>query len=732
MEYVRRGWRGVLWLPEGAKGPPPRGYTGATGIFPSPADVFSWTEQHPAGNVALRLDMGVVGFDVDQYGKKRGADELAKLEEAHGPLPPTVVSTSRDLPSGVRLYRTRRASDWPGSLSPAIEVIQYGHRYMVVWPSIHPDTGAQYRWHDERTGELADRPPSIDDLAWLPEAWEVGISANTPAAKAAVDDEEAHAWLNLLPDGPRCQRIAEALTKFDDTLRTGGRHPAALQASGQLVRLGERGHPGAGQALAEARERFVQAATAPSEGQRTEQQAQAEWWKLVVGAVGIVKADPTDRADIGCTCTPSFDDRVDVAPPDLAQAEAILARYPDVDWHEVWNAGLDEPEWLIDGFLETRRGVAMFAAGGKGKSLLSLEAAACIATGTPFAGRTTRRRHVLYVDVENDLGDIIDRLKTFGFTPGQLDGWLHYKSFPSLPDLDRPDGGRALLCLAQAHDAEVVIIDTLARTVGGPENDSDTYRAYAKATGKLLKAAGIACLRIDHAGKDAAAGQRGSSAKNDDVDVVWELSRQGDDAWTLKTGTSKLKKRSRHGDSTIELKRGPDDRLAERHTVATERTAVDIEDDVVRKVVEALDRLGVDPKCGRRKARTALKGKGFQTPGDLVLTEAVRLRKERCQAGVGVEAASTGASTGTEHAEIAEQHRTSTGPHHEPGGTEAGAVQAEWEPPSGSRTHLPTAPPPFATCAACGSTADVAPQLDGVPKCPRHRTDDWPSQAVSA
>ena len=34
-----------------------------------------------------------------------------------------------------------------------------------------------------------------------------------------------------------------------------------------------------------------------------------------------------------------------------------------------------------------------------------------------------------------------------------------------------------------------------------------------------------ACLRTDHAGKEVDKGQRGSSAKNDDVDVVWSLAR---------------------------------------------------------------------------------------------------------------------------------------------------------------------------------------------------------------
>ena len=42
-------------------------------------------------------------------------------------------------------------------------------------------------------------------------------------------------------------------------------------------------------------------------------------------------------------------------------------------------------------------------------------------------------------------------------------------------------------------------------------------------TGIELKRRGCTWLRLDHAGKEASQGQRGSSAKGDDVDLVWKL-----------------------------------------------------------------------------------------------------------------------------------------------------------------------------------------------------------------
>jgi hypothetical protein len=133
---------------------------------------------------------------------------------------------------------------------------------------------------------------------------------------------------------------------------------------------------------------------------------------------------------------------------------------------------------------------------------------------------------VLYLDYEMSAGDVYGRLREWGYAPGDDDlSRLHYVMHPRVGDLDTPEGGRALLYGAKAGGFDLVVIDTFSRAVAGDENDSTTARAFYKHTGEPLKAAGIAMLRLDHAGKDKDRGQRGSSAKNDDVDVVWQVER---------------------------------------------------------------------------------------------------------------------------------------------------------------------------------------------------------------
>jgi len=181
-DLARAGWP-VLLLPPGRKAPPPDGYTGGNGAVADDDTIARWAVESPGGNVALRLPDGVVGIDVDAYDKggvrKQGDVSLADLEARHGPLPATWVSTSRPAPSGIRLYRVPGGTKLPGIAGPDIEIIQHAHRYMLVAPSLNPDSGERYCWVTP-DGELSDRAPRPDELPSLPSAWIDGLSAPEP------------------------------------------------------------------------------------------------------------------------------------------------------------------------------------------------------------------------------------------------------------------------------------------------------------------------------------------------------------------------------------------------------------------------------------------------------------------------------------------------------------------------------------------------------------------------
>jgi hypothetical protein len=131
---------------------------------------------------------------------------------------------------------------------------------------------------------------------------------------------------------------------------------------------------------------------------------------------------------------------------------------------------------------------------------------------------------------ENDLHE---RLEDMGYGADSNLTRFHYYLLPALPPLDTREGGAAALEIATRHSADLVIVDTASRVLSGEENSADTLRSLYLHTGLPLKAQGINVWRQDHAGKDLRRGQRGTSAKADDVDLVWELSAR-DNGFRLK------------------------------------------------------------------------------------------------------------------------------------------------------------------------------------------------------
>lgn len=223
-----------------------------------------------------------------------------------------------------------------------------------------------------------------------------------------------------------------------------------------------------------------------------------------------------------------------------AVGRAIEAMLPRLDWDTLF-ASQEEEEWILEPILPARRNIAIYSPPKAGKSLLLLEAAVAIARGTEFLGYEVEApRRVLYVDWENDpRGDIRTRLEAMNVGPADLEN-LCYLSFPRLSKLDTVQGGQELVMAAKHYGCEVVIIDTISRAVGGEENANDTWLGFYKHTGMLLKGAGIACLRLDHSGKDETKGMRGGSAKYGDVDAVWSMKKVSEETFELECTANRL------------------------------------------------------------------------------------------------------------------------------------------------------------------------------------------------
>lgn len=298
-----------------------------------------------------------------------------------------------------------------------------------------------------------------------------------------------------------------------------------------------------------------------------------------------------------------------------------------IDWQQFWKREHADEQWLAWPIIPAARSVAFYAPAKGGKSAVLLAAIFALVTGRPIFGRTAAEPvGVLYLDYEMGEDDLWDRLTELGYGPDDDLSRLHYAALPSLPPLDTERGADVLLSLVERLDVALVVVDTFGRAVEGDENDADTVRAFYRHTGLLLKAAGKSVVRTDHAGKDIDKGQRGSSAKNDDVDVVWQLKK-------LEGGSELTRTHSRISwvPKAIKLARLEHDngliewRIDEKDTIYPQGT---------KDAAEAMDALDLPLAISVRKAAKALRESGRTVRND-VAAAAVRWRQQVAESRFG-------------------------------------------------------------------------------------------------
>jgi hypothetical protein len=297
-------------------------------------------------------------------------------------------------------------------------------------------------------------------------------------------------------------------------------------------------------------------------------------------------------------------------PTDDGRARATVD--PFIDWPDFWAKDRRDAEWLLEPLLAYGRAHAFWARHKTGKSLLFLWMAVELV-----------RRHldvtVIYLDYEMGEDDLYERLEDMGYGPTSDLARLRYALLPTLPPLDTAAGATELLGIIDTELAArpgahvVVLIDTTGRAVAGEENSADTIRNYHRHTGLALKARGITVGRADHAGKDDNRGQRGSSAKGDDVDVVWHVT-PGDDGLILKRDAARM--------GWIPERVGLERRDDPLRFVVTE----DAWPAGTKEVADLLDELDVPLDAGDRKAGEALRNAGHHA-ANTVLRAALRWRR---------------------------------------------------------------------------------------------------------
>lgn len=501
LAYAKQDIR-VIPIKQGEKRPPMQGWQNAA--TSDPTTIRQWFEgQFKDCGLGIATgqfrDRYLVVVDIDDRQQFSGSETLRDLEELNGPLPDTVEVITGS--GGRHIYFL---TDQPirneasGRLGVGIDIRGVGGQ-VVAPPSTHPN-GKTYEWVEGKS--IAQQPPANMPL------WMVLILTDKPTEDLPVLHQPSTSLLE--EDGPASRYCAA--TTWHDLLRQDGWTLAHTDQTGEShwTRPGKDIREGT-------------SATTGWQGKDIIKVFTTSITNLPAGAYTRFgyTASMHHNGDRSAFAKKLLQDNKPLIPvTQPAITDNIL-----INWEDFWNQTFPAEDWLVEPVIPRNQLVVIFAPGGTGKSLLALYIAAALATGKEIFAEPKPPTNVLYMDYEMSQAVLYERLTAMGYDKDTDLTRLHYASLPPIGSLDKPEGAKQICDLARACQAELVIIDTFARAVEGAENDADTVRNFYRWTALNLKQEGRSLMRIDHAGKDLKKGARGTSAKNDDVDLVWQMTK---------------------------------------------------------------------------------------------------------------------------------------------------------------------------------------------------------------
>jgi hypothetical protein len=202
------------------------------------------------------------------------------------------------------------------------------------------------------------------------------------------------------------------------------------------------------------------------------------------------------------------DESHDTDAPTFALLSALLAR-PEL---------LAPPECVLPRLAYRARAVLLAAPDKAGKSSLAADGAATLTLGRSWLGEPTTRGRVVWLGLEEALGDAVRRFSALGADPSRV----------QLVTMTPPDLLERTSALLDGWPADLLVVDSLAEyarvTCGQAPDDGDAagWGAVVRPLVALARAHGIAVLLLHHVRRSD--GQaRGSSEILAAVDATLEM-----------------------------------------------------------------------------------------------------------------------------------------------------------------------------------------------------------------
>lgn len=184
------------------------------------------------------------------------------------------------------------------------------------------------------------------------------------------------------------------------------------------------------------------------------------------------------------------------------------------------------PEWIVQGVVPQAALMVVYGAPGSGKSFLVLDLVAAIATGRQWRGRRTQAGRIVYIAAEGS-GGFRNRLHALAKGLETTLEEIPLGVIADAPNLMLLADTKDLIAAVEAAGgADVIVVDTLAQTTPGADENSGEDMGKALGHCKRLHAAtGALVMLVHHSGKDASRGARGWSGINGAEDAELEIAK---------------------------------------------------------------------------------------------------------------------------------------------------------------------------------------------------------------
>jgi phage/plasmid primase-like uncharacterized protein len=240
------------------------------------------------------------------------------------------------------------------------------------------------------------------------------------------------------------------------------------------------------------------------------------------GDADMVDNKPTDWNDLHCL------QGLDAVKEQIERVAGPVRDKLAFEFSRADSLELSEIRWIVDDYIEADSLAQVFGDPGGGKSFVSIDIACCVATGKDWHGHQVQQGAVFYIAGEGHNG-LARRFKGWELGNGTtLDGAPLFKSHRAAQLYDATEAALVAdsiktLSAECGHVPSMIVIDTLARNMGGDENSTQDMNSFIQHLDTYLRQDYKCCvLVVHHSGAMDKDRSRGSTALKGALDAEYK------------------------------------------------------------------------------------------------------------------------------------------------------------------------------------------------------------------